>query len=39
MTFLVIERLKKERPTVHVRRLVVDKAYHSGVYFLEGFLD
>ena len=34
MTFFVIERLKKERPAVLVRRLNVDKAYHSGVYFL-----
>lgn len=29
---IVIENLKRELPEVFVRRLKVDKAYHSGIY-------
>lgn len=28
---VIIENLKKERPDIFVRRLKVDKAYHSGI--------
>lgn len=28
---VIIENMKKERPAVFIRRLNVDKAYHSGI--------